>query len=80
MGIQHRALLILSALSYTLAIHTGMTRLEDKILSRERRFIIPDPSSDWTFTVKFTLKFPLEGLDTNFDGNVPFPFKFNVNE
>ena len=80
MGIQHRALLILSALSYTLATHTGMTRLEDKILSRERRFIIPDPSSDWTFELRFTLKIPIEDLDAEFEGKVPFRFKFNVNE
>lgn len=45
--------------------------------SRQRRFVIPQANSDWTFTVKFTLKFPLEGLDTNFDGNVPFSFTFN---
>ena len=49
-----------------------------RLLSRQRRFLIPNITSDWTFTVKFTLKFPLEGLDTTFDGNVPFPFSFNL--
>lgn len=45
--------------------------------SRQRRFVIPQINKDWRFTVKFTLKFPLEGLDTSFDGNVPFSFEFN---
>ena len=52
---------------------------DSRLLSRQRRFLIPNVTSDWTFTVKFTLKFPLEGLDTTFDGNVPFPFSFNLN-
>ena len=52
---------------------------DSRLLSRQRRFLIPNVTSDWTFTVKFSLKFPLEGLDTTFDGNVPFPFSFNLN-
>ena len=47
------------------------------LLSRQRRFLVPDAASDWTFTVKFTLVFPLEGLDSSFEGNVPFTFTFN---
>ena len=50
---------------------------DSKLLSRHRRFFIPNVTSDWTFTVKFTLGFPLEGLDTSFSGSVPFSFDFN---
>ena len=49
-----------------------------RLLSRQRRFLIPNITSDWTFTIRFSLAFPLEGLDTTFDGNVPFSFAFNL--
>ena len=52
---------------------------DSRLLSRQRRFLIPNVTSDWTFTVRFSLAFPLEGLDTSFDGNVPFSMKFNLN-
>ena len=50
---------------------------DSKLLSRQRRFLIPNVTSDWTFTVKFTLVFPLECLETSLTGSVPFSFDFN---
>ena len=74
------ALLLFSSISIknTLA-YSSLAELESdsKLLSRQRRFLIPNVTSDWTFTVKFTLAFPLEGLDTSFSGSVPFAFDFN---
>jgi len=74
------ALLLFSSISVkdTLAF-SSLAELESdsKLLSRQRRFLIPNVTSDWTFTVKFTLVFPLEGLDTSLTGSVPFSFDFN---
>ena len=74
------ALLLFSSISIknTLA-YSSLAELESdsKLLSRQRRFLIPNVTSDWTFTVKFTLVFPLEGLDTSLTGSVPFSFDFN---
>ena len=58
---------------------SSLTDLESdpKLLSRQRRFLVPNATDDWTFTVKFTLAFPLQGLDTDFSGSVPFSFDFN---
>ena len=50
---------------------------DPKLLSRQRRFLVPEANSDWTFKVDFKLNFPLEGLDTNFEGKVPFSFTFS---
>ena len=73
-------LVISTALALSEAYQSLMDLESDsRLLSRQRRFLIPNITSDWTFEVTFTLTFPLEGLDTTFDGNVPFPFAFNLN-
>jgi hypothetical protein len=71
-------ILILLLIQSVMALKS-MVELETnppKILSRQRRFFAPQVTG-WTFTVKFTLAFPLEGLGTTLDANVPFPFKFD---
>ena len=46
------------------------------VLSRQRRFTLPDASQDWTFTVKFVLDLPIAGLDTTLSSTLPFAYTF----
>ena len=52
-------------------------RNEHQVLSRNRRFLIPNVNSSWTFTVVFNLAVPVEGFDTTVSTSAPFSYKFN---
>ena len=81
MCLKWSSLLVLTTILVGSQAYQSLMDLEtdSRLLSRQRRFLIPNVTSDWTFTVRFSLAFPLEGLDTTFDGNVPFSMTFNLN-
>ena len=57
---------------------TEKFRTENKleILSRKRRFLIPQ-TSGWTFVVTFDLTIPIEGLGTSVSADIPITYNFD---
>ena len=70
---------ILVNIPFSWSLSTNFQTIENsEILSRHRRFFLPDVNNTWTFKARFSLVVPLIGLDTSFDGNVPFSFNYNA--
>ena len=55
----------------------GVTPRPVKILSRQRRFFIPQ-TSGWNFRITFAVSFPLEGFGPTGPLGIQLPVTYNV--
>ena len=66
-----------AALSRAKRSTTAVTGDHTHLLSRQRRFLIPD-SSGYTFTTTFAFKFPLADVGSTVTVSVPFTYNFDA--
>ena len=48
----------------------------DKLLSRKRRFLVPQ-TSGWSITITGDLTIPIEGLGSSLSADIPITYKFD---